>query len=307
MTTSMSAAGGLVLLSSGYLAWQAYGGAKSSSAAAAPKPIPRHKAAEHSGGPEYVDIAERFKTLDPVDAKEELKSLIPKHLRRPWKLLRAANWGEYEEHLNAVRELGKLSLNDGEYRQVRKWHLFAVYLAARSDLRFCAQIAQSCNRCTAVGLARTPEVDLRFFLPPPPCPDHIARTSTPQLFERILSALPTAPHAHECIRILTSTALDSYVPGSDAEVAADADLANEFNRDSHHIFPVALRKRYTHLQLVEFCLQALLGHSTIDTQCVKMIEQEVLPVFAKLLVDHPNNPAIKSLIGTLHLVFPCPE
>ena len=133
MATSMSAAGGLVLLSSGYLAWQAYGGgARSSSSAAAPKPIPRHKAAEHSGGPEYVvlpaHIAERFKTLDPVDAKEELKSLIPKHLRRPWKLLRAANWGEYEEHLNAVRELATLRLNDGEYRQVRK---FAAYLGVR--------------------------------------------------------------------------------------------------------------------------------------------------------------------------------
>ena len=140
MATSMSAAGGLVLLSSGYLAWQAYGGARSSTAAA-PKPIPKHKAADHCGGPEYVvlpaDIAERFKTLDPVDAKEELKSLIPKHLRRPWKLLRAANWGEYEEHLNAVRELGKLSLNDGEYRQVRKLAL-GCRVSCGSDLRLCA-------------------------------------------------------------------------------------------------------------------------------------------------------------------------
>ena len=150
-------------------------------------------------------------------------------------------------------------------------------------------------------------MDLRFFLPPPPCPAHIARTSTPRLFERILSALPTAPHAHECIRILTSTALDNYVPGCDAEVAADADLANEFNRDSHHIFPVALRKRYTERNLVEFCLQALLGHSTIDAHCLKMIEQEVLPVFAKILVDHPNNPAIKSLIGTVTLFSPAPS
>ena len=119
--STSAAAGGLVLLSSGYLAWQTYGGR---SASAAAKPAPRLKASEIKGGPEYIvlpaDIAERFKKLDPIDAKEELKSLIPKHLRRPWKLLRAANWGEYEEHLNAVRELGKLNLNDGEYRQVRK-------------------------------------------------------------------------------------------------------------------------------------------------------------------------------------------
>ena len=122
-STSSAAAGGLVLLSSGYLAWQNYGGGRSASAAAASKAALRPcKAAELKGGPEYIvlpaDIAERFKTLDPIDAKEELKSLIPKHLRKPWKLLRAANWGGYEEHLNAVRELAKLNLNDGEYRQV---------------------------------------------------------------------------------------------------------------------------------------------------------------------------------------------
>ena len=77
------------------------------------------------------------------------------------------------------------------------------------------QIAQSCNRCTAVGLARTPEVDLRFFLPPPPLPERVARAPTPKLFERILSALPSSgsPYVHDCIRSLTSTALDSYVPG----------------------------------------------------------------------------------------------
>ena len=125
-STSSAAAGGLVLLSSGYLAWQNYGGGKSASAAsvaASRAALTPCKAAELKGGSEYLvlpaDIAERFKTLDPIDAKEELKSLIPKHLRKPWKLLRAANWGEYEEHLNAVRELAKLNLNDGEYRQVR--------------------------------------------------------------------------------------------------------------------------------------------------------------------------------------------
>ena len=167
------------------------------------------------------------------------------------------------------------------------------------------QIAQSCNRCTAVGLARTPEVDLRFFLPPPPCPERIALTSTPKLFEKILSALPSnSPYVHDCIRTLTSTALDSYVPGCDDEALADADLGNEFNRDSYHMFAAhALRKRYTERNLIEFCLQALLGHSTVGAHCLKMVEQGVLPVFAKILRDHPNNPAIKSLIGELDRVF----
>jgi hypothetical protein len=111
-----TSAGGLVLLSSGYLAWQAYGIRTSCSTprvAMATKKV--------SDGPEYIllppALSERFK-LDPIDAKDELKSLIPRHLRKPWKLLRQANWGEYETHLNAVRELAKLNLSDGEFKQV---------------------------------------------------------------------------------------------------------------------------------------------------------------------------------------------
>ena len=183
--------------------------------------------------------------------------------------------------------------------------LVAIPCPPSITLASALQIAQSCNRCTAVGLARTPEVDLRLFLPPPPCPDRFAQTSTPKLFERILSALPSdSPYVHDCIRTLTSTALDSYVPGCDDEALADADLGNEFNRDSDVVmFPVALRRRYTERNLVDFCLQALLGHSTVGAHCIKMIEQGVLPVFAKILRDHPNNPAIKSLIGALNLVF----
>ena len=92
---------------------------------------------------------------------------------------------------------------------------------------------------------------------------------------------------------------DSYVPGCDDEALVDADLGNEFNRDSHHMFTNAhaLRKRYTEQHLVEFCLQALLGHSTVAAHCLKMVEQGVLPIFTKILRDHPNNPGIKSLIG----------
>ena len=66
----------------------------------------------------------------------------------------------------------------------------------------------------------------------------------------------------------------------------------------------ALRRRYTERDLVEVCLQALLGHSTVAAHCRKMVEEGVLPVFAKILRNHPDNPGIKSLIGgSLSLIF----
>ena len=127
-----------------------------------------------------ASIGDRFK-LDPIDAKEELRSMVPKHLRKPWKQLRQANWGDYEQHLNGVRELARQSLSDGEYRQV----------------------AQSCQLRTAVGLARTQDVDLRFFLPPPALPEKFANTSTPKLFKEIFTMLPSSD-VHECIRLVSA-------------------------------------------------------------------------------------------------------
>ena len=93
--------------------------------------------------------------------------------------------------------------------------------------------------------------------------------------------------------------------GCDDEALADADLGDEFGRDSHQMFAAhALRRRYTERDLVEVCLQALLGHSTVAAHCRKMVEEGVLPVFAKILRDHPDNPGIKSLIGgSLSLIF----
>jgi hypothetical protein len=61
--------------------------------------------------------------------------------------------------------------------------------------------------------------------------------------------------------------------------------------------PAALRKRYSESNLIEFCLQALLSHSTLDNHCAQMVKLNVLAVFDKIVRDHPNNPLIKSLIG----------
>merc|ERR550519_1901763 len=40
-------------------------------------------------------------TINPLEAKEDLKAIIPRHLKKPWRLLHLANTGTYEQHLKA--------------------------------------------------------------------------------------------------------------------------------------------------------------------------------------------------------------
>ena len=69
--------------------------------------------------PQYIDLPQSVLdsialTLDhdevkvsPQETREDLKSLIPRHLRRPWRLVHTANTGQHEQHVVAVRELSR--------------------------------------------------------------------------------------------------------------------------------------------------------------------------------------------------------
>merc|ERR1712018_273336 len=113
--------------------------------------------------------------------------MIPRHLKKSWRLLHKANTGNTEEHFNAVRELSLSTqgLCEGELRQ----------------------LGQSMDMHTAVGLARIPDSDLRLFLPPPPAPKSVTESSIPLQFWSILSTLPNTKDVHECIRYFTTSAL----------------------------------------------------------------------------------------------------
>ena len=58
-------------------------------------------------------------SLDSEPELRTVKDLVPRHLRKSWRLLHAANTGTYEAHITAVQELSKLNLTDPEYRQVK--------------------------------------------------------------------------------------------------------------------------------------------------------------------------------------------
>lgn len=235
--------------------------------------------------PQFVNLPKNFQdrlnefdsvAINPLEAKEDLKAIIPRHLRKPWRLLHLANTGTYEQHLKAVRELVKLNLTEGE---------------------FC-QMAQSCERKTAVGLARSAGVDLRFFLKPPPLPPSVEETTIVALFRDILTSVPSSsPEIHKCIEFFTTTALDQYVEGADDESLWDSDISFEFHRESHHIHSIPYRPQISQETLIEHCLQALLSHSTVESHCKLLLQ--ACPLFSKILKNHPDNPRIKSLIGKI--------
>jgi len=213
--------------------------------------------------------------LSPLETKEDIKSMIPRNLKRSWRLMDQANKGGYEQHLKAVRELSKLHLNDGEI----------------------CQLAQACTRRTAVGLARTHGVDLRFFLQVP-LPPVVEERDIIDMFKEILVKMPAdSPELHDCIKYFTNTALDQYINNSDDQIL-DIDISEGFHRDSHHIRSIP-RPSISQETIVEHCLQALLSHSTVEEQCTVIVSSQALPLFGKVVLTYPANARIKSLVGKI--------
>ena len=81
-----------LVISSGYFAWQTYSLNQASTATSFKAAgIPSMATINPDG--DYLDIPD-YKTgrlPDSLDAKSEIKSMIPRHLRKPWKLLHQAN------------------------------------------------------------------------------------------------------------------------------------------------------------------------------------------------------------------------
>ena len=58
------------------------------------------------------------------------------------------------------------------------------------------------------------------------------------MFKEVLTKLPAeSADLDECIKFLTSTALDQYLHSCEEDVM-DSDISNEFHRESHHIHSI---------------------------------------------------------------------
>ncbi|KAM7367849.1 hypothetical protein PAMP_014119 [Pampus punctatissimus] len=141
-------------------------------------------------------LQEKYKSYIYLRAtpSDEKENLAAEHFSRVdadphevalWVLLKRTQSATKAIRLQAVQELANN----------HHWHDYQYQTAA-----------QVIDQRTAVGLARTPQVDLRFFLPPPALPDLEDGLSAEDGLRELLASLPQS-EVDKCVQYFTSLAL----------------------------------------------------------------------------------------------------
>ncbi|XP_053192895.1 protein SERAC1 [Scomber japonicus] len=156
-----------------------------------------------------------------------------------WVLLKRTQSATKAIRLQAVQELANN----------HHWHDYQYQTAA-----------QFIDQRTAVGLARTPQVDLRFFRPPPALPDLEDGLSAEDGLRELLASLPQT-EVDQCVQYFTSLALRE----STQSLAAQRGGLWCFGGNG---LPYAQSLTSVPSEKVEsFCLQALVQHSKVQSHC----------------------------------------
>uniref|UniRef100_A0A674HTY8 Protein SERAC1 n=1 Tax=Taeniopygia guttata TaxID=59729 RepID=A0A674HTY8_TAEGU len=182
------------------------------------------------------NVKEQFSTFDGEDHECAL-----------WLLLKRSQSEDKAIRLQAVQDLASNS----------HWH----------DYQYVT-VAQTCDQRTAIGLARSRDVDLRFFLPPPPLPK-IKTVSTGKDYSiedelRLLLVSLPQTGLDPCVQYFTSLALSE----SSHTLAAQMGGLWCFGGNG---LPYCETLSKIPSETVElFCLQALVQHSKISSHCEKI-------------------------------------
>lgn len=160
-----------------------------------------------------------------------------------WVLLKRTKSASKPVRLQAVQELS----------QNHHWHDYQYQTAA-----------QVIDQRTAVGLARTPQVDLRFFRPPPALP-HPEDLSAEDGLRELLACLPQS-EVDKCVQYFTSVALRE----STQSMAAQRGGLWCFGGNG---LPYAQSLTSVPSEKVEcFYLQALVQHSKVQSHCDPIVK-----------------------------------
>ncbi|XP_050397521.1 protein SERAC1 [Patella vulgata] len=186
-------------------------------------------------------------------AKEPWFSWLQSRSTDPWRLLNLARSDD-----QYVRHLGVQALADRD-----DWEDFQY-----------RNIAQAADCRTLVGLARSPDIDLRFFLPPP-------KQYKPQMnmYDELTTLLTSLPDTgvNKCVKYFTQVALKHGKPPDDkggfwsfgGQTLASPDGSNSLTEKT-----------------VELCsLQALVSHSTVPSHCIEIVERGGLALLQRILED----------------------
>ncbi|EPQ11853.1 Protein SERAC1 [Myotis brandtii] len=211
-------------------------------------------------------FADTFSTVDMED-----------HECAAWLLLKRSRSGDRTARLQAVQAMS----------EAHHWH----------DYQY-RTIAQACDLRTRIGLARSQESDLRFFLPPPPLPALNEDSSIEEELRRLLASLPQT-ELDECIQYFTSLALSE----SSQSLAAQKGGLWCFGGNG---LPYAESFGEVPSVTVEmFCLEALVKHSEIPTHCDKIEASGGLQLLQKMYQLHKDCPKVQRniirIIGNMAL------
>ncbi|XP_041660675.1 protein SERAC1 isoform X1 [Cheilinus undulatus] len=198
-----------------------------------------HKARRelHKAARRFLEVSSRL-WLQSLDEHFSHVDADP-HEVALWVLLKRTQSANKAVRLQAVQELA-----DNHH-----WHDYQYQTAA-----------QVIDQRTAVGLARTPQVDLRFFLRSPSLPDPEDGLSAEDELRQLLGSLPQS-EVDKCVQYFTSLALRE----STQSLAAQRGGLWCFGGNG---LPYAQSLTSVPSEKVEsFCLQALVQHSKVQSHC----------------------------------------
>ncbi|XP_077204841.1 protein SERAC1 isoform X5 [Paroedura picta] len=203
-------------------------------------------------------------SVSPFDAEEYESAL--------WLLLKRSQSEDKMVRMQAVQDLASNHFwRDYQYRAV----------------------AQASDQRTAIGLARCKDVDLRFFLPPPPLPKSKNMCCLEEELRMLLAALPQTDFDN-CVQYFTSLALRE----SSQTIAAQKGGLWCFGGNG---LPYCESLSAAPADTVElFCLQALVQHSKIPTHCDKIESNGGLQLLQKLYQLRKDSAKIQRSI--IHII-----
>ncbi|XP_054991989.1 LOW QUALITY PROTEIN: protein SERAC1 [Sorex araneus] len=181
-----------------------------------------------------------------------------------WLLLRKSQSKAREARLQAVQEMA----------EARHWQ----------DYQY-RTIAQAADLRTLVGLARSKDSDLRFFLPPPRLPAMKEDSCIEEELRQLLSSLPQT-ELDECIQNFTSLALSE----SSQSLAAQKGGLWCFGGNG---LPYAESFEVPSVTMEMFCLEAIVKHSEIAAHCDKLERNGGLQLLQRLYLLHQDCPQVR--------------
>ncbi|XP_042565876.1 protein SERAC1 isoform X2 [Clupea harengus] len=229
----------------------------------------------HKAARRFLEISSRI-LLRPLDEHLSHKD-ADAHECALWVLLKRARADGRAERHQAVQNLA----------HNKHWHDYQYQTAA-----------QALDQRAAVGLARTPHVDLRFFLSPPLLPQVEDGFSLEDGLRQLLASLPQS-EVDECVQYFTSLALRE----SSQALAAQRGGLWCFGGNG---LPYAQSLTTIPSEKVEsFCLQALVQHSKVSSHCEHIVASGGLKLLQRVFQLRSDSPKIQRnivrIIGNLAL------